>query len=55
MCLVLDNLDDDGQICRQLDQAGGVDDAVRANAGDTVNGGGAGETFGSESLDERTR
>ena len=32
MCLVLDNLDDDRQICRQLDQPGGVDDAVRAKA-----------------------
>jgi hypothetical protein len=46
MCLVLDNLNHDGQVRRQLDQAGSVDDTVRAKACDAVDDRGACETLG---------
>lgn len=41
MCLILDNLDHDWQVRGQLEQAGGVDDAVRAKACDAVDDRGA--------------
>ena len=55
MCQVVDNLDHDGQVCGQVEHAGGVDDAVGAKACDAVDDRGACETFGPESLEERTR
>lgn len=55
MCLIVDDFDHDRQVCGQFDEAGRVDDAVGAKAGDTVHDRGTRETLGPESLEERTR
>ena len=55
MCLVVDDFDQERQVCGQFDETGRVDDAVGAKARDAVHDRGTRETLGPESLEERTR
>jgi hypothetical protein len=53
--LIVNDLDHDWQICGQLDQAGRMNDAVRAKPCDAMHDGRTGKSLSAETLQQRSR
>jgi hypothetical protein len=55
VCLIVNDLDHDRQVCGQLDQAGRVNDTVRAKPCDAMHDSRTGKSLSPETLQERSR